>query len=53
MIYEKVTFKYPNCFLYRHYMGEEKCKAYPDGIPENILEELSGGKWRRGFSRMA
>lgn len=39
MIFEKVTFRYPHCFLCKHYMGEERCKAYPDGIPEDILME--------------
>ncbi len=31
---------YPLCFLCKHYVTEiESCKAYPDGIPRDILKE--------------
>lgn len=36
---EKIMF-YPLCFLCKHYVTEiESCKAYPDGIPRDILKE--------------
>jgi len=26
-----------DCSICAHYFGDKKCRAFPDGIPENIL----------------
>lgn len=38
MIFDKVSFRCPSCFLCKHNV-EKKCKAYPNGIPKNIITE--------------
>jgi hypothetical protein len=30
----------PQCFECKHYEGDKKCKAYPDGIPERIYTSV-------------
>ena len=29
--------RFPSCFFCSHFIRDFKCKAYPDGIPEEIL----------------
>ena len=28
---------YPTCYLCKHYLEENKCKAFPKGIPKKLL----------------
>ena len=28
---------YSDCWICKHYFGDKKCRAFPDGIPKKIL----------------
>ena len=32
-----MTMLYPKCISCKNYFGMDKCRAFPDGIPRNIL----------------
>ncbi len=34
--------KIPMCLLCKHFTGQGKCKAFPDGIPDQILDSKIG-----------